>query len=138
MSATVRSQFEWVSARAACLPVKVFEELMLQVTSDVEIRNRMSEGRGYRFEMHVETNGFMVFLDSQDYRYVRSPYRLTRFFLEGQQITARYADETEIFSATPTLNDDGECRLKIKDKNYELWQVRHMALDKLFFELFKP
>jgi len=32
------------------------------------------------------------------------------------------------------LNDDGECRLRVKTKQVEFWQFRRMALESLFFE----
>jgi len=127
------TDFEWVNARAACSPVKVFEQLRLQIAHDVELRNKMGEAQGQKFDIHAESAAFAVFLDRSIYR--ETPYRVIRFHLEDQRIIARYGDDTDIFVATLTLNDDGECRLRIKDKNYELWQVRHMALEKLFFEV---
>lgn len=130
---TLPGDFEWINARAACSPVKVLEQLRLQVSHDLELRNKMCEG--YKFAMHGEGAAFSVFLDSIFHRQV--PYRTVRFRLDGGKIIAEYP-ETEIFTATLTLNEDGECRLRIKDKNYELWQVRHMALEKLFFEIIAP
>ncbi|HEV7676478.1 MAG TPA: hypothetical protein VGQ12_18250 [Candidatus Angelobacter sp.] len=126
--------FEWLAARAACSPVKVFEQLRMQITQDVELRNKMCEKQGWKFAMHNESAIFAVFLDSTAF-HRENPYRIVRFRLEDRRIMARYGDDTDIFIATLTLNDDGECRLRIKDKNYELWQVRHMALERLFFEV---
>jgi hypothetical protein len=128
------NNFEWLAARAACSSVKVFEQLRSQITHDVELRNKMCEQQGWKFAMHGESDIFSVFLDSTVY-HRETPYRIVRFRREGQRITARYGDDTDIFIATLTLSDDGECRLRIKEKNYELWQVRHMALERLFFEV---
>jgi hypothetical protein len=131
----VESDFEWLTARAACSPVKVFEQLRLQITHDIELRNNMSGGQAYKFAMFGEASTFTVFLDSTYHR--ETPHRTVRFRLQGEKIIAEYP-HAEIFTATLTLNEDGECRLRIKDKNYELWQVRHMALEKLFFEIIAP
>jgi hypothetical protein len=136
MSDKIPPDFEWVRARAACSPVKVFEQLRLQITHDLELRNKMCEGQGYKFAMHVESTVFSVFLDSIFHR--DNPFRMVRFYLDGERIIARHANETDIFTATLTLNEDGECRLKIKDSNYELWQARHMALETLFFAILRP
>lgn len=132
----VPNDFDWVDARAACSPTKVFEQLKSQVAHDVETRNRMA-GQGAKFDIHMDTAAFAVFLNSTTL-HMNVPFRIVRFYLNGARITAQYGDETEIFSATLTLNDEGECRLRIGDENYELWQVRHMALEKLFFEIIRP
>lgn len=134
-SKKIGSDFEWLTARAACSPVKVLEQLRLQITHDIELRNKMSGGQTYKFAMYGDAATFSVFLDSTYHREV--PHRTVRFRLEGEKIIAEYP-QAQIFSATLTLNEDGECRLRIKDKNYELWQVRHMALEKLFFEIIAP
>jgi hypothetical protein len=132
----VPNDFEWVDARAACSPIKVFEQLKSQVAHDVEVRNKMA-GHGPKFDTHFETNAIAVFLNSTAF-HRDVPYRIIRFFLDGARIIARFGDETEIFSATLTLNDEGECRLRIGEEDYALWQVRHMALEKLFFEIIRP
>ena len=41
-----------------------------------------------------------------------------------------------MFEATPSLNDEGECVLKVNDKERHLWQVRKMALENLLFGYF--
>ncbi|MCU1331962.1 MAG: hypothetical protein JWM08_954 [Candidatus Angelobacter sp.] len=128
------NNFEWLAARADCSPVKVFEQLRLQITHDVELRNKMCEKQGWKFAIHNESAIFSVFLDSRVF-HRETPYRIVRFRLDDGRIIARHGDDTDIFIATLTLNEDGECRLRIKDKNYALWQVRHMALEKLFFEV---
>jgi hypothetical protein len=37
------------------------------------------------------------------------------------------------FTGALTLNNNGECRLRVKDEELEQWQVRRMALEELFF-----
>jgi len=43
-------------------------------------------------------------------------------------------DGKKILEATLTLNDSGECRVKIGGQEYELWQMRKKALENLFFK----
>jgi hypothetical protein len=38
-----------------------------------------------------------------------------------------------MFDVTLTFNDEGQCRLNVKEKECELWQVRRMALEELLF-----
>jgi hypothetical protein len=56
--------FEWVQARASCSPPKVFELLRAQVISDVVLRNKLSEGQGYKFGTHSESTAFAIFLET--------------------------------------------------------------------------
>jgi hypothetical protein len=37
-----------------------------------------------------------------------------------------------VFSASLTLNDDGECRFKVADKELDSWQFRKKALEEQF------
>jgi hypothetical protein len=136
MANNVGSDFEWVNARAACSPQKVFEQLHMQVARDVELRNAMrSQNDRYKFRVDSEMGMFAVSVEPFPFTHV--PHQIIRFHLDGQTIVARYGDDADIFIATLTLNDEGECRLRIKDKNYDLWQVRHMALERLFFGIYR-
>jgi hypothetical protein len=130
------SNFDWVNARAACSPVKVFEQLRIQVTNDIERRNEIRGTTSYKFDMGIEQGMFFVFIDPWPTKPV--PYRSIKFHLHGDQIIVRDGDDTDILVASLALSDEGDCRLRIKDKLYELWQVRNMALEKLFFDIYRP
>jgi hypothetical protein len=56
------------------------------------------------------------------------------FELENNEIVVRNEERT-LFKVRITLNHAGQCRLKTEDDGpeLELWQVRRMALEKLFF-----
>ncbi len=56
--------------------------------------------------------------------------------LPSQSIQVRDDKDILIFDATTTINDDGECRLKIKGQERELWQVRKIALEGLLFRAY--
>jgi hypothetical protein len=55
-------------------------------------------------------------------------------FRRGLKTIEVSGDGIKAFEATPTVNDEGKCRLKVNGIEREFWQVRRMALEKLFFE----
>jgi hypothetical protein len=61
------------------------------------------------------------------------------FELAGNEIVISEltkSDSQVIFRAGITLNDEGRCKLTLKERpgsEFENWQVRRMALEKLFF-----
>jgi hypothetical protein len=42
-------------------------------------------------------------------------------------------EERALFSATPSLAEDGECLLIIDGRSFELWQASRLALEGLMF-----
>jgi len=55
------------------------------------------------------------------------------FVLANGSITAQGEEGTVIATATVTLNDRGECKLKTGPDELEPWQFRRRTLEKLFF-----
>jgi hypothetical protein len=121
--------FDWVSARNNCSAAVIFEKLRNLIADDVGTRNTQLQ-RGapvFRFELINATRYTVVFEN-----HMMHTHDSVSFVLKDGQISA-VGTERDIFTATVTLCDDGECRLKIGDKPYDLWQVRRMALEELFF-----
>ncbi len=55
------------------------------------------------------------------------------FNCEANRIVVRNQDRE--FSVTLTLNNEGRCKLRVDGaEELEQWQVRRIALEKLFFE----
>lgn len=120
--------FDWVTAQSACSLTKIFETLKLQVLQDVEIRNKLRpQLAGYKFDMAIKASHFTVFVESN------SPHWGVQFSLSEKTIEVRDDRNAVMIEATLTLNDQRECRLKIKGQEHELWQFRRLALEKLFF-----
>jgi hypothetical protein len=121
--------FDWVTALSECSVAQVFEVLRLQVKSDIETREalRPQTHRHYAFKFVSNGRTFAALVEGH------KVHRVVRFGLEAQSITVRDDKETVVFTATTTLNDDGDCRLKINGQERELWQVRKMALEGLLF-----
>lgn len=129
---TDKGNFDWVTAHSKCSVGQIFEALRAQVRADIETREALrpkSEGHGHYVFKFSSSNerSFSAILEGHRLR------SIVTFSLEQQRIMVRNQNDTEIVSATTTLNDEGECRLRINGQERELWQVRKMALEGLLF-----
>jgi hypothetical protein len=124
------ADFDWVRERAECSPGPIFERLRMQVKRDVETRRKIAgDASPYKFSFVSEGKSFAAVVDGS------SVYRAVRFTLNDDGITVyNGAIEREMFRATLTLADDGECRLKVGEKEYDPWQFRKLALEDAFFD----
>jgi len=55
------------------------------------------------------------------------------FALAGKTIQVKNGDREVLFEAGITLNDAGECKLRVDTEEVESWQFRRRALEELFF-----
>lgn len=117
--------FDWVTARAQCSSGKVFEKLRLQVKKDVETKNLLLADHHDAFALVDNGDHFSVIVPS-------NPLLKITFSLTKEKISVHRRDRL-VCEGTLTLNDDGECRVKINGQQRELWQMRRMALEELFF-----
>ena len=124
--------FDWVTALSACSIAVVFERLRLQVKSDIETREAMREipkDQHYAFQFVSNEREFSALV--QGHKIHRSV--IFSLSLPSQSIKVRDEKDILLFDATTTINDEGECRLKVKGHERELWQARKMALEGLLF-----
>jgi hypothetical protein len=121
--------FDWVSARDNCSAAVLFEKLRNLIAADVETRNKLrrKDEPFFKFET-INANRYTVVAENQ----LLHTHDSVSFVLKGGEISA-VGTEKDVFTSTVTLCDDGECRLKIGSKSYDLWQIRRMALEGLFF-----
>jgi hypothetical protein len=116
---TLDTNFNWVAERLRCSPTKVFQQLVLGVEADVKtLRAALPANRNYEFETALNGGRIMVTVTGGDFRHSSVIFEQTE-----RGILVR-KDDKVILDATLTLNDEGECRLKVGDKEYELWQFR--------------
>jgi hypothetical protein len=124
------SGFDWVKARSECSLAKVFQTLRLQVEADVATRKALrTEGVPFTFGTAANGHTFSVFVDGNQL------YRTVKFGLTDKAICVYGDDDRLLFEGRVTLSDDGECRLRVGEKELELWQFRRDALEELFFNL---
>jgi hypothetical protein len=111
-----------------------FNRLYLEVNEDVEIRNSLlPPGAGHRFNPPTASsdgNRFTVAVSGKI-----ALNRPITFRLRESDIAVLNGDDKPMFTATVTISDDGECRLRVGGQELEFWQVRRRALEHLFFEI---
>jgi hypothetical protein len=121
----IPEHLDWIAARAKCSIEQVFESLRGQVKKDVEARNLLPDHS--RFNVHFSGDTFTVM------RGDGGGLKSVVFALPGKYIEIQNGDRQVLFTASLTLNDAGECKLKVDERELELWQVRRRALEELFF-----
>jgi hypothetical protein len=122
------SKFDWVTARSSCSLPKVFKDLLLQVEEDVKTRNALRPNNSpYQFSVAATGPDFKVLLEAEDL------HRSVIFTLGEHAILVRDDNGNQMFEVTLAFNDKGECKLKVNEKERDLWQVRRMALEDLLF-----
>jgi hypothetical protein len=127
---TAKSRFDWVARRSACSLPKIYKTLRTDVEEDVKERNALRpENSPYEFSIVEKGNSFSVVLETKDF------HRSVTFTLEDHAILVLDPSGNQMFEVTLTFSDEGKCRLKAKEQNRELWQVRRMALEDLLFRI---
>lgn len=126
--------FNWVKARAACSLLVVFKSLEQGVREDVATIESLTDPReNIQFQVTASSKQFSaVRIDDA----VRGIGQSVDFRLGDGVITAHLASnkgEEPLFTASVTLDNEGQCKLRVGDENLEQWQVRRMALETLFF-----
>jgi len=132
MDTDLPPDFSWVKARADCSIWKVFKELELGAQDDIETINSLRQPDDqYKFSL-VKTAGkrFSVVLESHG---LPLSSKSVDFTVSGQMIVVG-SNGVTLLTASLTLNDVGQCRLKINNKELEQWQVRRLALEDLLFD----
>jgi hypothetical protein len=120
----------WVAALAFCELAIVFEKLRLQVKDDVQTRNAQLKDKRANYSLKfISTDasfGVTTVADS-------TPSNTISFKLTDATIAVFNTRDEKLFEAMLTLNDAGECRLLVGDKEMELWKFRQKALQGLLF-----
>ena len=126
------ADFDWVTERHLCSPSAIITKLRMQIETDIEKRKELltpAERARLAFSLRDEDRLFVVQVEGQN-----NLYRGVRFGLTYTGITVHdVVTGRQLYEATSTLSDDGECRLRIGEKEYDLWQFRKLALQDIFF-----
>lgn len=123
--------FDWVTARSSCSLTAAFEGLKTDIKRDVETRNHLRPpNTPYQFCVKVKEEEIRVYSESNI-----GPNSVV-FTLLDKSISVQDGKGQLIFQATVTLDHEGRCVAKINGMEYEFWEMRHIALEKLFFETF--
>jgi hypothetical protein len=113
--------------------VVAFETLRNQVESDIQARNDLPAENGFikrNFNFQGDGNWFGVVLPRRN-----ADMKGVMFYLTPVGITVKDIESRRVLhEAVLVLSDDGKCRLKVDNVEYNLWQFRKMVLHWLFFE----
>ena len=124
------SDFDWVTARAQCSALTMFELLKADVQKNVETMKAIVAARGQESSYRFHASGELL--------------SVTRFWY-GEEIGVKvslYGEQFEVgskgvgadgFSATLTLDDSGECRFLVDGERLDRWQFLRRAFEPLFF-----
>jgi hypothetical protein len=121
-------KWDWVGERSACTYPKIFKDLMLQVEDDVKTRNGLRpQNAPYEFSVVQSGNEFTAVLQAGDVR------KAVTFTLGDHSVKVRGDDGGPAFDVYLTFTREGKCSPKVNDEPCDLWQIRRMALEGLFF-----
>jgi len=125
------SDFDWVTVRAGCSALNMFGLLKQDAQKNVEAIKAATKLQGS--EMPVS-----FFDNDNSFGVVRRTYVGeigVRFNLYQDEIRIESQGVKVSFTATLTLNDDGECRFMVDAQTLDRWQVMRRALEPLFFRV---
>jgi len=124
-------EFDWVTALGSCALSVVFEQLKLDIESDVIKRNAALEklNKSYSFRVFSNADGFCISRVAD-----ATSRRTVQFAIKNSVIEALDESGRKVISATLTLDDNGDCRFLVDGKEKVSWQLRKQALEQLFFE----
>lgn len=124
--------FPWVKERSECSLTTVFEMLRQQVAQDVKVRQGPSaisgqpnSGLSHGFSITETSESFTVSLDAN------TLHERVSFVRRAHNIQIINTNGGLILEATPNLNAEGKCVVKVRDQEYPLWYFRKMALEHL-------
>jgi hypothetical protein len=123
------ADFDWIKARAACSLQVLFKQLQVAVEGDVAAANELPNNvrSDAKFEVSPREGRFVVTRQHDD-----DGVRAVKFILEKAQIVVDKGAGVS-FTAKPSLNTEGVCKLRVHSTDLELWQVCRMALEDLIF-----
>jgi hypothetical protein len=119
--------FDWVSVRARCSLVAVYESLHQGAAANAKPFNALKTGRPDVDVVSKVPNVFAV---------VRPEYGQSiavRFVLEHDAIRVEGSGADVRMVLTLTLNDAGDCRVLLNKQELDEWQVLRRALEPLLF-----
>ena len=123
----MKQDFSWVKAEFACSPFEVFKILRHQCEQDVLDRNTLHrQGDPASFKVTSVGDTFLVLREGRE---ISSS---VKFEWNAEGITVRDNDDVVLLRATPTVNERGECKLRVGEEELTFWQFRKKALLDLF------
>ena len=111
----------------------VFVKLKAEIEADVNTRNEQLKIAQTPRILRLEATGDESFAVTLSGNGIGN--RAVTFRQIGETIVIRDRGGNVLIEAGLTLNDDGNCKLKVGESERESWQIRRTALEDLFFGL---
>jgi hypothetical protein len=124
------ANFDWITARARCTPFSVFEVLRMQVQQDIERRNALNTQIPANKTFLFQSNGQWFAAIYQSYGMSKGiKFNITQNGIAVQDVES----QAILYNGILIISNDGQCRLRVDQAEYDLWQFRLLALHDLFF-----
>lgn len=121
------SDFDWVTERGKCSSIHVFEQLRAEAKQNVKTYNDLPNTHGVQFSSAADG----VFSITRSDR--RGGHMIVRFTLADDEISIDGQGIDMAMTAALTLNDRGDCRLKVNGQELDRWQLLKRALEPILF-----
>jgi hypothetical protein len=125
---------DWVTARAECSVEHVFMLLAEVIDSDVKTIQARGDRRG-NFKVSRPTPTKIIVVRTAEFSdsVVAESVVFERTIAAIDVRRGNASGSQQWFSAMPSVNDEGDCRLHVDGIQLEPWQVSRRALEQLFF-----
>jgi hypothetical protein len=126
----------WVKARHDCTTFQMLTKLRFGAEDDVKTRNELRQDHeNVKFSIVNDGLKFAVLREGRSSSVsVVFEASGSAILVYGQVVEAHQQARTlNPLHATLTLTDEGECKIKVDDKELECWQFRRKVLEDLFF-----
>ncbi len=131
MNQTLPEDFDWISARADCSPTQAFMKLRVQIQDDLTKRVAgMSDQEKSKYSFKIVNQDWEFWVS------VEGPYieKGITFRRTSAGINVHDASSDKLlFQGILTLSNDGRCKFKVEDAEYDFWQFRKLALEDILF-----
>jgi hypothetical protein len=134
-SKTLPPDFHWVLARFKCSVSEIFQQLDVGIRDDVEKRQTLADTNkeDVRFSVSANISGSRFSVSRLDNVLYQLHMQYVYFERHRNEIQVLDNKHEIVLRATLTLNNEGECKLKVGDEELDQWQFRRKALEELFF-----
>ncbi len=131
MTQNLPDDFDWISARAECSPTQAFVRIRTEVHNDIKTRMAMMSEQ--------EKTKYVFSITHQDWQFwvaVGGPYvdKGIAFSRTPDGIDVHdVSSEKLLYHGILTLSNEGKCKLKVGEVEYDFWQFRKLALEDVLF-----
>ena len=128
---------DWVKARSSCSLDAVFGVLREGIDSDIESINGLNR-RSLKFYRNTEApEKKLIVIGERDVGGLSIQMSVVFELKEDRIVVSKrkgntFAPESS-FEGIPSLNEKGECLLRVDDEYFRQWQFRQKGLEELFF-----